>query len=383
MKIGIISSSFYPATFYGGPISSTWDISRHLARNGIEIYVSTTNANGKGKLKIKTNEYIKKEGVFIKYYQEEIINKLSVSFILGIYSDIKKVDVVYIQYLFHYTVLFSLLCSFFLNKKIILCPRGSLSKFTLSNQHTILKLAWLNLFVRLFYRKIIWQASSYLEEGDIKRRFPNARIEVIPDGIDFSSFQNSEILSKEDVFFRYTSMSVKNISSIFFSMGRLHEIKGFDVLIDAFSLYLNKDQNAKLIIAGGDDGVRDKLESQISDLKIQESVFLIGEVSFADKKVLLNNCDYFALASKFESFGIVIAEALSCGKPIILSNKTPWQDLEKNKCGILADNDKGSFLDAFTKIVNQKFDSKEMRKYVRFNYDWKEIVDRFIKIIKN
>ncbi|MAW21506.1 MAG: hypothetical protein CMD16_03825 [Flavobacteriales bacterium] len=383
MKICIVSSSFFPATFYGGPISSTWGISRQIVRNGIKVYVSTTNANGKEKLDIKTNEYIKKEGVFIKYYREEIINRFSLSFILGIYSDIKKADVVYIQYLFHYTVLFSLIYSVFLNKKIILCARGSLSGFTLSNQHKLLKLVWLRLFIRPFSRKIIWQASSYLEKEDIKRRFPNAIVEVIPDGVDFSSFQNSKIISKEDMFFRYTSKRVNNLSSIFFSMGRLHEIKGFDVLIDAFSLYLNKDQAAKLIIAGGDDGFRSKLESQIEDLRVQESVFLIGEVSFDDKKVLLNNCDYFTLASRFESFGIVIAEALSCGKPIILSNKTPWHDLEENKCGILADNNKSSFSYAFTRIVHEKYDSKEIRKYVRSNYDWKVIVGRFIKILRS
>lgn len=383
MKICIVSSSFYPATFYGGPISATWDLSRKLAKNGIEVYVSTTNANGEEQLDIKTNEYIRKENIFVKYYREQIINRLSLSFILGIWSDIKKVDVVYIQYLFHYTVLFSLFFSVLLKKKIILSPRGSFSTFTLSNQLTLIKSVWLSLFFRLFYKKIIWQASSYLEEEDIKRRFPNAIVEIINDGIDFSSFQDFEVLSKEDILIRYTANKFTDISVIFFSMGRLHEIKGFDVMIDAFSLYLKGDKNAKLIIAGGDDGVRSQLENQISDLHINESVFLIGEVGFEDKKVLLNNCDYFTLASEFESFGIVIAEALACGKPMVLSNKTPWHDLEINKCGILADNEKGSFFNAFTKIVNTKYDSKVIKNYVRSNYDLEVIVDRFIKILKN
>ena len=383
MKICIVSSSFYPATFYGGPISATWDLSRKLAKKGIEVHVSTTNANGVEKLDVKTNEYIQKEGISVKYYSEQIINRFSLSFIFGIWYDIKKVDVVYIQYIFHYTVLFSLFFSVLLKKKIILCPRGSFSRFTLSKRLPLIKSVWLSLFVKPFFKKIIWQASSYLEEEDIKRRFPNAKVEIINDGIDFSSFQDFEFLSKEDVLIRYTSKKFKDISSIFFSMGRLHEIKGFDVLIDAFSLYLKDDNNAKLIIAGNDDGVRSKLENQISDLHIQESVFLIGEVGFKDKKVLLNNCDYFTLASEFESFGIVIAEALSCGKPIALSNKTPWHDLEVNKCGILADNEKVSFFNAFTKIVNEKYDSKLIKNYVRSNYDWEVIVDRFIKILKN
>ena len=46
MRICLVSSSFYPATVYGGPISATWELSKKLAENGYEIYVSTTNANG-------------------------------------------------------------------------------------------------------------------------------------------------------------------------------------------------------------------------------------------------------------------------------------------------------------------------------------------------
>ena len=46
MRICLDSSSFYPATFYGGPISACWDLSKKLVEKGNEIYVSTTNANG-------------------------------------------------------------------------------------------------------------------------------------------------------------------------------------------------------------------------------------------------------------------------------------------------------------------------------------------------
>ena len=53
----------------------------------------------------------------------------------GIWFDIKKADVVYIQYLFHYTVLFSLFFSLIQRKKIIIAPRGSL-EFSLLCQIT-------------------------------------------------------------------------------------------------------------------------------------------------------------------------------------------------------------------------------------------------------
>ena len=69
MRICLVSSSFYPATFYGGPISATWDLSKKLVEKGVEIYVSTTNANGNKRLDEKTNQFIKKQdNLFVKYY---------------------------------------------------------------------------------------------------------------------------------------------------------------------------------------------------------------------------------------------------------------------------------------------------------------------------
>ena len=384
MRICLVSSSFHPATFYGGPISATWGLSKKLAENGYEIYVSTTNANGDEKLSVESNHFLEKENhVFVKYYNEQIINKFSFSFLFGIWFDIKKSDIVYIQYLFHYTVLFSLLFSVFQKKKIVVCPRGSFSFFTLNNKFILIKLLWLNFFVRPFLKKIIWQACSYLEEKDILNKFPNANVKVINDGIDYEAFQNSILVSRNELLNKFTGITFNDVSNIFFSMGRLHKIKGFDVLIDAFNLLLEKDKYAKLIIAGADDGVWRKLKNQINKLNLGSSVFLIGAVNFEDKKLLFNNCDYFTLASEFESFGIVIAEALSCGKPVVISNKTPWKDIQINNCGILADNEKNSFSDAFSKIINEKYESSLIKNYVKNNYDWLVIVEKFINLIKN
>jgi len=384
MRICLVSSSFYPATFYGGPISATWDLSKKLAENGHEIYVSTTNANGEKKLAVECNNFLEMENnVFVKYYNEQLTNKFSVSFLFGIWSDIKKSDIVYVQYLFHYSVLFSLLFSVIQKKKIIVCPRGSFSVFTLNNKLPFIKLLLLDFFIKPMVNKIVWQASSYLEERDILNKFPNADVKIINDGIDYESFQNSIIVSRNELLKIFTGITFNDVSNVFFSMGRLHKIKGFDVLIDAFNLFLEKDKCAKLIIAGDDDGVGTQLKNQIKKLNLCSSVFLIGAANFEDKKLLLNNCDYFTLASEFESFGIVITEALSCGKPVVISNKTPWKDIQINNCGILADNEKHSFNDAFSKIINERYDSSLIKSYVKKNYDWVVIVSKFINLIKN
>tara|TARA_B100001250_G_scaffold40975_1_gene32426 strand:- start:8612 stop:9769 length:1158 start_codon:yes stop_codon:yes gene_type:complete len=384
MKICLVSSSFYPAIYYGGPISATWDLSNKLAAKDIDMYISTTNANGKSRLDVETNKFIyQKDRFFVKYYHEQFVNRFSLAFICGVWADIRQSDIVYIQYIFHYTVLFALFYSILQRKTIIICPRGSLSIFTLSNKLRFIKSIWLRLFVKPFCNSVRWQASSYLEKDDIKRSFPEARVEIINDGVDFMSFQQFEKYNRKELLIKYTGINFPDISVVLFSMGRLHSIKGFDILIDSFSLFVKDNINAKLIIAGGDDGVEERLKQQIIDLDLCNSVFMIGPIEFEDKKVLLNNCDYFALASRFESFGIVIAEALSCGKPVILSNRTPWIDLVKNKCGILVENDKNSFYNSFVQFTNKEYNSKEIKDYVEANYDWSIIANRFLLLFKN
>ena len=123
------------------------------------MYVSTTNANGKEKLRgVNTKKHIKQaKNVFVRYYNEQIINFFSISFIFGVFSDIKNSDVVYIQYLYHYTVLFSLFYSFLLGKKIVICPRGSLSEYTIKNKKSIWKKLWLFLLVKPFSKRVLWQ----------------------------------------------------------------------------------------------------------------------------------------------------------------------------------------------------------------------------------
>ena len=383
MRVCLVSSSFYPATFYGGPISATWDLSKKLAEKGYEIYVSTTNANGKERLKnIDTKNYAKlDENIYVRYYHEQLINIFSFSFLVNIFSDIKKSDVVYVQYLFHYTVVFSLFFAWVLKKKVIICPRGSFSSFTLENNKIYFKTLWLQILIKPFSRKVIWQASSYLEKEDILKYLINARVEIISDGVNFNEFQDQEKISLVPLVKKYTDTKFSEISEVIFSMGRLHKIKGFNILINSFDLYLKDNKHAKLIIAGGDDGERENLILQITKMELEESVFLIGLIDFNQKKELLSSCSFFALASEFESFGIVITESLSCGTPVVVSDKTAWRDIYKNKCGIFAENQKQEFCDAFHEIKKENFTSEDCKNYVKENFDFEVVSQKFINLI--
>ena len=65
MRICLISSSFYPAFIYGGPISATMGLAKSLASDDLQVFISTTNANGDDRLNVPLNQFIQKEKKFI------------------------------------------------------------------------------------------------------------------------------------------------------------------------------------------------------------------------------------------------------------------------------------------------------------------------------
>lgn len=119
MKILVVMPHFYPATVYGGPIISSYNTCQELAKLGHEVFVSTTNVNQNTKLNVKTNVNIKiSENFNIKYYEETIANRFSCQMVTRLWSDIKSVDVVHIQYIFNYCTLVALYYSVLQKRKL-------------------------------------------------------------------------------------------------------------------------------------------------------------------------------------------------------------------------------------------------------------------------
>ena len=65
----------------------------------------------------------------------------------------------------------------------------------------------------------------------------------------------------------------------------------------------------------------------IKELGLEDSVVITGEVAGEEKDCLLANADVFVLPSYSENFGIVVAEAMAWGRPVIASTGTPWKEI--------------------------------------------------------
>ncbi len=385
MKINLIIPSFYPAVSYGGPIFSTLNTCKELAKiDNVEVNVSTTNANMTTHLDIKTDEFLKlEENLSVKYYNDTIINKLSIPMIFNISNDIENSDVVHIQSIFSVSTPVSLYLAKKQKKPILLSPRGQFGCWCLENGSG-LKGKWLKYFIQPFNKYLTWHATAKQEKDEILSIFPNAKVEIIPNGIYVDEFKKSNKLNKQEYLKKYISKNTDNIDKLIVSMGRLQKKKGFDILIDSFQKTLTKYPNSYLLIAGPNEGEKENLNKQIQNLNIKDKVFLIGNVENQDKIDFLANADLFVLPSYNENFGNVYLESLATGTPIVASTGTPWSEIEKYDCGKWVENSVEETSEAMIEMLDKDRDKmKENSLELASKYDWSSVAIQFKKLFES
>ena len=123
-------------------------------------------------------------------------------------------------------------------------------------------------------------------------------------------------------------------------LSRIHPKKGLLNLVKAWAA-VQKAQGARrkesaweLLIVGPDEGGHlAEVRAAVRAAGLEKQILFQGEVMGEAKTRLYCESDLFVLPSFSENFGLVIAEALSCGVPVITTHATPWEELETHRCG--------------------------------------------------
>lgn len=113
-------------------------------------------------------------------------------------------------------------------------------------------------------------------------------------------------------------------------LSRIHPKKGCDLLIDAFAGIAAVAPDLDLVIAGPDQvGMRAALAAQAERRGIAARVHFPGMLEGAAKWGAFRACEAFALTSHQENFGVVVAEAMACAKPVLITDKVNiWREVE-------------------------------------------------------
>jgi len=141
------------------------------------------------------------------------------------------------------------------------------------------------------------------------------KIEIVYNGIDLDEFH---VFDQKDIENEKKKYGFFKDSKIIGYVGRLHEEKGLNILIDAFFQLSRRFDHLYLLLVG-DGPERKKLESQVVHLGLEKKILFLG---YKDNVPLfLNLIDVFVLPSIVrESFGIVLIEAMACSKIVVASN---------------------------------------------------------------
>lgn len=166
------------------------------------------------------------------------------------------------------------------------------------------------------------------------------------------------------------------------SVGRLHEMKGYDRLID--TIYKLKSDgifdNVKLRIYG-DGPLFETLNQKISDLELTNDVFLMGSVMNPYKYI--KNSDLFILSSIYEPFGLVIVESLTLGVPVLATLNSATDKLISNDYnGLIVENSLDGLYSGLKKIIeNKEILKKYKNNLTNYFYDNNEQLNKIKQIL--
>ncbi len=166
---------------------------------------------------------------------------------------------------------------------------------------------------------------------------PGEKIALIPNGLELSEYV--DLPPRGDFKGRY---NIDKDTKIILYLGRIHRIKGIDILVKAYAKLVNgmNFNDVLLVIAGPDDGYLYEVRSLISQLRLQNKMLLTGPLYARDKLEAYVDAEVYVLPSRYETFPHTILEAFACRKPVIVSDVESMSDIvDHMRTGLLFESE--------------------------------------------
>lgn len=260
------------------------------------------------------------------------------------------------------------------NIPFIISPRGTLSAWALKHKGIKKRIIWNLIQEKLLCAAIAIHATSEQEALDIRNVGVASPIAIIPNAVELPSFLNSI----------QQQQKAANRSRTALFLSRIHPVKGLESLIIAWSRIRPKDW--RLLIVGPDEnGHKAEIERLINSLGLSNMCKIQAAANSTDKWSHYQQSDLFILPSLSENFGLVIAEALAVGKPVITTNKTPWKSIQDNKCGWWIDTGVASLeaaiREAISKSDEERYEmGRQGKLLIEKEYSWDKVAVQMIQL---
>lgn len=173
-------------------------------------------------------------------------------------------------------------------------------------------------------------------------------------------------------------------------LGRIHRKKGCDMLIHSFIRHASLDPDLHLVMAGPDQqGWQPELQALVAEAGLQSWVHWPGMLHGNVKWGSLYTSEVFILPSHQENFGIAVAEALACGRAVLLSDKVNIApELEIQGCGLMSQdtqNGTDSLLTRWIGLSAQNRRAMEAQALVSYQtrYDLRRTTDAIVDLFRS
>ena len=296
-----------------------YGISKELARRGHKVIVYTSDVDNDYS---RVPENIKEiDGIEVHYFRNLTTKTtpykvfIVPSMVSTLKKTIKSFDVVHIHG--HRSFQTPEICKLSKSKAVpyIIQAHGTLPRIMAKQ-----RLKWI--YDVLFGYRLLRDASKVIALSRMEAEqymgmgVAEEKIEVIPNGIDLSEYAD---LPPKGSFKK--KVNIHNDKKIILYLGRVHNTKGIDFLVNAYAYLIKntKHNNVILVIAGPDDGYLSKAKELASSLGISSNVLFLGFLTEEEKICAYVDSSFVVSPERFNVFLLVPLEAAACGKSVIVS----------------------------------------------------------------
>lgn len=277
------------------------------------------------------------------------------------YFDTHCIDVLHIHGTWTPLLAVASLFADFKKIPVVISPHGCLAPVALDHRRWKKKLALALYQKQIYLKAALMVATARSELQSIQRLGITIPVAVLPHGVDVPIQQ---VHRQSDV------------RKLLF-LSRIHPIKGLIDLVEAWALV--RHEGWKVVVAGPDEGgYTEEIRKRINSLGLSDDFEFPGLVTGDLKEALFCEADCFVLPSYSENFGIVVAEALSRGVPVITTTGTPWEEINLWRCGWWVAPGVEGLAGALVAMMNTSQDElREMGRrgtgLIKDNYTWERI----------
>jgi glycosyltransferase involved in cell wall biosynthesis len=222
--------------------------------------------------------------------------------------------------------------------------------------------------------------------------FPKDKIQVCYNGVDPQKY-NPETIDAEQIRKVRAIYDVKDDELMIFFIGRLVGVKGVDRLIMAMPHILQKQPKVKLVILGLGD-LQEYLSNLVKTMRLDGSVKLRFEFVPEEERILhYAACDVAVFPSLYEPFGIVVLEAMSMERPVVVGGAgiSGMREIVipfgEEQCGYHVDPSNPTdiawgILSSLESPEKRKWLGKNGRRRVLNEFTWDKVAERTIEVYK-